>query len=234
MYTAAKRRVREAEKRLERLQYKFIAEYIKCLHNDTYKEAEKLYNNIKHQYPTVKDLTKTAEFMFVATPGKRVPRYYTSRKTNPTQPTQTMEMVLEIPPMPSGPNTSLAAAVSPPVSPPVLPPALPSVSPPVSPPVLPPLVSPPVLPPALPSVSPTVSPPVDASHPLLLPEDVYLDLLAELQQDPELSQILNGFTYGDSFHGDTTNDDDIWESIIPDDPTPLEDELEKGIREHFF
>ena len=206
--------MRDAEKREERLHFKFIVEYIKCLHKDTYNKAEELYKNIKHQYPTVKDLTKTAEFMSVATPGKPIPRHYTSRKSNQTQSSMPQtEMVLEIPLMALGQNTSLPVAASPPASPPVSPP-----------------VSLPVLPPVSPPVSLPVSlPPVDASPPLLLSKDVYHNLLAELQQDPNLFQILNDYTLGDSSHEDTTidMDDDIWDSIISDDVTPLEDELER-------
>ena len=229
MLSNAKRRVREAEKRHERLHFKFIAEYVKCLHNNVYNEAEELYKNIRHEYPGVKDLTKTSEFMTVATPNKTVPRHYTSqrrenlRRSNKTQSStdhtsstdHMPQMVLEIPLMPLRPNTLSCVAVSPPVSPPVLP----SVA-----------VSPPVLPPV--AVSPPVLPPVDASLPLPLSEDVYQDLLAELQHDPDLWRIINDFPLDDFSHEDSTIDmndlhEDIWDEIIPNDVVPLEDELER-------
>ena len=183
MYTAAKRRVREAEKRVERLHYKFINEYVKNLHHNIYKDAENLYNATRQKYPDgVKDLTKTVEFMAVATPDKTVPRYYMSRKTTGT--TTEMEMVLRIPLIQhDGKNTGTQTVTSPPS-------------------------------------------PQDVALPVL-PEKVYQDLLQELQKDSDLMEILNNFPLDDGVFGnDTTMDvNDIWESIMPDDMSPLEDEL---------
>ena len=205
MYTAAKRRVREAEKRVERLHYKFINEYVKNLHHNIYKDAENLYNTIRQKYPDgVKDLTKTVEFMAVATPDKTVPRYYMSRKTTGT--TTEMEMVLRIPLIQhDGENTGTQAVTSPPSPQDVALPVLPEK-------VYVAVTSPPS--------------PQDVALPVL-PEKVYQDLLQELQKDSDLMEILNNFPLDDEFSGnDTTMDvNDICESIMPDDMSPLEDEL---------
>ena len=99
MWSSEKRRARELEKRNERLYYKFIYEYTKCLHPDVYTEATNMYRNIRELYPKqVKDITKTVEFM-AATKQENIPRYYYHRKTiNPHSDTSnTREMVLEIP-----------------------------------------------------------------------------------------------------------------------------------------
>ena len=122
MYTSEKRRLRDAEKRVERMHYKFINDYVKALHGDIYKKAEELYQSTRQKYPDgVKDLTKTYEFMKTVTPQKQVPRYYMSRKTK--EETTTKRMVLEIPLMPptavSSPHPLPPQAVSlPPPSPP--------------------------------------------------------------------------------------------------------------------
>ena len=214
MYTAAKRRVREAEKRVERLHYKFINEYVKNLHHNIYKDAENLYNTIRQKYPDgVKDLTKTVEFMEVATPDKTVPRYYMSRKT--TETTTEMEMVLRIPLIQhDGKNTETQAVTSPPTA------SFPQdvASP-------PPTASFPRDVTSPPPVAPPPSP-QDVALPVL-PEKVYQDLLQELQKDPDLMEILNDFPLDGEFSGkDTTTDvNDIWESIMPDDMSLLEDEL---------
>ena len=99
MWSSEKRRVRELEKRNERLYYKFIYEYTKCLHPDVYTEATNTYRNIRELYPKqVKDITKTVEFM-TATKRENIPRYYYHRKTiNPhSDISNAREMVLEIP-----------------------------------------------------------------------------------------------------------------------------------------
>ena len=200
MYTAAKRRVREAEKRVERLHFKFINDYVKNLHHNIYKDAENLYNTIRQKYPDgVKDLTKTVEFMEVATPDKTVPRYYMSRKT--TETTTEMEMVLTIPLIQhDGKNTKTQAVTSPPTasfpqdvaSPPTASFPQDVASPPTA--SFPQdVASPPTA--SFPqdvASPPTASFPQDVALPVL-PEKVYQDLLQELQKDPDLMEILNNF-----------------------------------------
>ena len=267
MYTAAKRRVREAEKRVERLHYKFINDYVKNLHHNIYKDAENLYNTIRQKYPDgVKDLTKTVEYMEVVTPGKTVPRYYMSRKT--TETTTEMEMVLRIPLIQhDGKNTKTQDVAFPQdvASPPptasfpqdvASPPPTASFPQDVALPVLPEKVyqdllqelqkdsdlmeilnnspldggffSPPTasFPQDVASPPPTASFPQDVALPVL-PEKVYQDLLQELQIDSDLMEILNNSPLDGGFScKDTTTDvNDIWESIMPDDMSPLEDEL---------
>ena len=78
------------------------------------------------------------------------------------------------------------------------------------------------------------SPPVSVSQPspLLLSPDVYQDLLNELQQDPELRQIINDFPDDDESMNDFPDDDKsmndfVWNDInMPDDISPLENEIE--------
>ena len=233
MYTAAKRRVREAEKRNERVEFKFITEYTKALHGDIYKEAKELYQNIRQKYPErIKDLTKTYEFMSVVTPGKDIPRYYMHRKTKkPIIPPK--RMVLEIPLIPP---QVLPQPVSPQASPqPVSPQASPQpVSPQASPqPVLPQASPQPVLPqaspqPVLPQASPQPVLPQASPQPVLpqalppLSEEVYCLLIQDLQQDPDLFRILNNFPLHDE---DECMRDNIWDTIQIDDISPLEQEL---------
>ena len=225
MYTAEKRRVRDAEKRMERLHYKFISEYVKVLHGDIYEKAENLYQTTRQKYPRVKDLTKTMEYVKAVTPHKPVPRYYMSRKTNTE-----MEMVLQIPLLS---NTAVASRQPPAVSSPQ-PPAV-AVSSPQPPAVAvsspqPPAVSSPQ-PPAVASPQPPAvsspQPPAVSSLPLPLSDEVFKHLLQDLQQDPDLMNILDGFLLNDNDSMvDTTNlESDIWASIRPEENTPLEKEL---------
>ena len=192
MYTLAKRRVREAERRMERVEFKFITEYVKALHGDIYEKAKELYENTRQKYPDgVKDLTKTYEFMSVATPGKHVPRYYMSRRTKETT-IMSKQMVLEIPLM-----LPQAVAVSSPRT---------TVS-------SPPQASPHPLPPT------TLSSP----HPVPpLSEEVYYELLQDIQHDPDLARILNDFPLHDE---DECMRDNIWDSIQTQEISPLEQEL---------
>ena len=167
MWTSEKRRTRELEKRNERLYYKFVYEYTKCLHPDVYTQATNKYRNIRELYPKqVKDLTKTVEFMAAAKPQEPIPRYYYHRKTvNPHSDTSdTREMVLEIPLM--------APSELPPFQTPQ-----PSQTP--------------------PSPTAPVTEPCPTTHvsqpPLLLEQRVFDELLKEIQSDPDLNNILNDF-----------------------------------------
>ena len=178
MWTAEKRRVRELEKRNERLYYKFIYEYTKCLHPDVYTQANNMYRNIRELYPNqVKDITKTVEFMTATKPGHSIPRYYYHRKTinphsgtsnareiNPHSGTSNArEMVLQIPLM--TPSEIPLASIQVPPDPPAH-----------------------VVTPSAPSPTAHVSQP-----PLLLEPHVYEELLKEIQNDPDLNRILSDF-----------------------------------------
>ena len=166
MPSNTKRSCRDAEMRLERAEYKFVNEYVKHLHKDTYMKAKELYSKIRKMYSNgVRDITKTVEF-FEATNQKIIPRHY-SRKRKAE-----VEMVLRIPLM-----------ASPPTVPPVSSTAVASSSTTES------------MPPdntfeQTMAQSPTTEP-VEPS--LLLSNNTFQQLMAELQNDPELMQILDGF-----------------------------------------
>ena len=223
MYTAEKRRVRDAEKRRERLEFKFITEYVRALHSDIYGKAKELFHNIRQKYPDrVRDLTKTYEFMSMVTPDKDVPRYYMSRRTKETTITSKM-MVLEIPLMTpqdvpvSSPPQASPHPLPPQASPHPLPPQ-------ASPHPLPPQASPhPLSPQASPHPpTPQTLPPTTLSLPPPLSEEVYIQLLQDLQCDPDLARILNDFPL---HHEDECMTDDIWDSIQTLEVSPLEQEL---------
>ena len=196
MHSATKRKVREAEKRIERLHYKFISDYVKSLHKDAFDKAEELYGEIRQKYPQgVKDLTKTVEFMKAVTPDRAIPRYYMCRKTLEAS----TEMVLQIPLIQPSQLTRSTAPLPAEVSQP--PAAAAEVSQP-------------------PAAAAEVSQPpaaVEALQPVL--EEVYQELLKELQKDPDLMRIM------DDLPLDVLNDDDMFDAIMPDDITPLEKEL---------
>ena len=59
--------------------------------------------------------------------------------------------------------------------------------------------------------------------PLLLSPDVYMDMLSEIQRDPELDQIFNTLIHDDD---DDTMNELIWNNIYsPNDMTPLEKDI---------
>ena len=212
--------MRDAEKRTERLHYKFINEYVKALHRDTFDKAEDLYLKIRQLYPPgVKDLTKTVEFIKVVTPNKRIPRYYMSRKT--VEPNR--EMVLQIP-LISVPELARFTAPPPPE---VFQPPLPAAA-------AAEVIQPPsgaaaeVIQPIAAAAAEVIQPPSGAAAEVIqpIPEEVYQELLKELQKDPDLMRIL-----GDLPLSTLPNDDDddvfthMFDDIMPNNITPLEEEL---------
>ena len=90
---------REAQRNRQRLEYKFITEYIRCTNKDIYDEANRFYQMVKANNPRVHDLTKTVEFMEQAKPNLYIPRYYYNRKGRKTTPMKQTEpiMCLNIP-----------------------------------------------------------------------------------------------------------------------------------------
>ena len=165
MSAKTKRNIRDAEKRKERLHFKFISNYVEAMHGDVFIEAQELYEHARRKNPKVFDLTKTAEFISVVTPDKEIPRYYKNRRqVCYAQVRDNMStMVLNIPLIQLQPNGSLpTVAASQPLPPTVPSPPLPAVA--ASPP-LPPTVPSPPLPAvaASPPLPPTVpSPPLPA------------------------------------------------------------------------
>ena len=172
---------REARRNDERLYYKFIVKYFENLHKDLFTEVMNLYKETKKMNPNVRDLTKTAQFMAAVTPDIPVPRYYLHRqlKADTTHQLQRgPRMVLQIPLHKHQPSPSHKPQPSPSVtvrvpSPPVPVPSQPSQPAPV------PLPSP----------------------PLLIPDNMYQELLAEIRRDPNMQQTLNDFHFN--------NDDDM-------------------------
>ena len=221
MYTVTKRKVREAEKRTERLHYKFINEYVKALHRDTFDKAEGLYLKIRQLYPqSVKDITKTSEFMEVVTPNKRIPRYYMSRKT--VEPNR--EMLLQIP-LISAPELTrftapAAAAAAAEVCQPPSGAAAEVCQPPSG-------AAAEVCQPPSGAAAEVCQPPLGAAAEVIqpIPEEVYQELLKELQKDSDLMRILDDIPLST-----VPNDDDdvfthMFDDIMPNNITPLEEEL---------
>ena len=85
---------REARRNEERLYYKFISQYFEGLHHDLFEKANALFKEAKEKNATVKDLTKTVQFMSEVTPELPVPRYYKNRPIN--KPTPPPQMALQI------------------------------------------------------------------------------------------------------------------------------------------
>ena len=199
MSGGTKRKVRDAEKRDERLHWMFIVKYVNGLHSNVYTEAEEFYQKVKSRNPGVKDLTKTVEFMGMVTPDVVIPRHYTSRRrSHLIQPQPQTEMVLNIPLLPQQITQSLRPRVS------TLPP--PEVS---------------TLPP--PEVS--TLPPPEVSTPLS--PEVYEELLNQLKSDPDLWNILNNFPFEENTDGiNNLVAEDMGDMFWANDITPLEHELE--------
>ena len=198
------RRSRQAKTTADRYFYKFISSYVETKYNDAYKEAITLLERAKAENPGVKDLVKTATFMREVHPEIVIPRYYLNRNLK-QQRHNLKEMVLHIPLESYKPPTDTQTVE--PVQP----------------------VEPPTDTQTVEPVQP-VEPPTDTQtvEPVLppLPDEAYQGLLRELQQDPDLSSILNDFSM------DTTTPD-VFDNMLNDDlifwqdeNSPLELELE--------
>ena len=176
---------REAKRNDERLYYKFIVMYFQNLHKDLFEKEEDLYHEVREKNPNVKDLTKTAQFMAVAMPHIPVPRYYNNRnlRKNTTRQQQVEENTTQQQQVEE--NTTQQQQLEGPQMVLEIPLHTPS---------------------SLLQTPPTV--PVPSQPPLLIPDNIYRDLLFELQRDPELLQILNDFPCGD--------DDDISDLVLND------------------
>ena len=192
------RRSRQAKTTADRYFYKFISSYVETKYNDAYKEAIALLERAKAENPGVKDLVKTATFMREVHPEIVIPRYYLNRNLKQQRQQQHQPDCHNLKEM-------------------VLHIPLESYKPPRS------------TPQTLEPVQP-VEPPTDTQtvEPVLslLPDEAYQGLLKELQQDPDLSSILNDFST------DTTTPD-VFDNMLNDDlifwqdeNSPLELELE--------
>ena len=234
------RRLRDKKRTADRLRDKFIAKYIEGLHGDIYVEAQELYEEARRKNPLRKDLTKTIEFMNAVMPDKPVPAYYyvrpekQSRKPRKTTATLTSDMVLNIPLIPMTSNTLPPVLTSSDVEiPPVSATSDPEIAP-VS--TTSDVEIPPVSSTSDVEIAPVLTtsdveiPPVlttsdvEIAQPQLeIPSSAYTQLLQELAQDPELSQIFNDI--GET--GDNLDEgiNDTWDSY--QDQTPLERELSR-------
>ena len=206
---------REAKRNSERLHFKFIVKYVEGLHPEIYEKAEELYKETMKTNPNVMDLTKTVRFMSAATPNKPIPRYYYRRSGQQ----QEQKMVLRIPllnkeqqpvpdpipqqtvpePMPQHPVPvqQLPAPVVVPSPQQTVPDPMPQHQVPVQ---------------QLPV--PVVVPEPMPQHPLLIPPEVYNDLLLEIQKDPEMAQIFNDITDDDG-----SMNDHVWNDVCMTDTT---------------
>ena len=209
---------REAMRNRERLEYKFIVEYLSSQHKDIYAEAYNFYQDVKEKNPYIHDLTKTIEFVGKTKPYETIPRYYYRRRSKSTTSVKQNEltMVLNIPlatitTAPSPQPAPLPVQSQPPVSSP--PPAtLPVTAQPTAP--LP-------VPLAVASSSPV--------EPLALPDEIFHHLLSEIQQDPDLWAIFNNF---DTISVNNNDDDDdgmnpqVWNDLSTlNNISPIEMEI---------
>ena len=195
---------REGIRNLERLHYKFIANYIEALHPHIYEKAEKLYKETKEANPLVRDLTKTVKFMSTVTPHKKIPPYYYQRERRHEQ---TMavhpQMVLEIPLLNSEQLTTQT---------------------------VPQQTSAESTQQTTPEHTAPQQTPVES--PLQLSPDVYNNILLEIQKDPEMWRVFQDITGSDDVTNDQTDDfmnDEIWNEVCIDSPTPLEKVVEQCI-----
>ena len=231
---------RESRRNDERLYFKFIAKYFEGLHEELFEKAVDLFHDAKEKNPTVKDLTKTVQFMAAVTPEIPIPRYYKNRQPKVHKKPQ---MVLQIQllgpqelamPQPSPlPNPQELAMPQPSPLPNPQELAMPQPSPLPNPqelamPQPSPLPNPQEL--AMPQPSPLPNPqelampqpsplpnPQELATPFpFLTQSVYNDLVTEIQQDQELQKILDDFP--NISDDDIMNDlvwNEVWNDISP-------------------
>ena len=170
-------RGREARRNDERLYFKFMVKYFEALHPDIFAKATNLHNETKKLNPNVKDLTKTVTFMTTVTPNIPVPRYYYNRllKMDTVQQLQNGPRMVLQIPLQNLQTSPSVTTHTP--SPPV------------------PVPSPPAPVPLQPS----------QSAPLLMSENMYNQILAEIQADPDTAQIFRDFHLSND--GDDDDDD---------------------------
>ena len=217
------RKSRQSRNNDERLYFKFISKYIEGLHPLIYEDAVAFHNETKQKNPDVSDCTKTVEFISRVMPNTPIPRHYFRRQKR----SRTQEMALQIPLLTNEQTLAIMATtttlpaplpelqqVSEPELHPVSEPELQPVSATLTEP-LPELPSLSVSEPELQPVSPTLTEPLPelpslsdtTPFPELQPE-IFKEMLEEIQQDPQLSQIFNQF-----YEDDVCMDDAVWDDI---------------------
>ena len=203
---------REAMRNRERLEYKFIVEYLSSQHKDIYAEAYNFYQDVKEKNPHIRDLTKTIEFVGKTKPYETIPRYYYRRRSKSTTTSvkqNELTMVLNIPlattttTAPSPQPAPLPVQSQPPVSSPQPAPLPVQSQPPVSspPPATLAVTAQPTAPLPVPLAEASSSP----VEPLALPDEIFHHLVSEIQQDPDLWAIFNNF---DTISVNNNDDDD--------------------------
>ena len=226
---------REAHRNSERLYYKFISQYFEGVHKEWFEEAHAFFNEVKQKYPTVKDVTKTEDFMSRVTPDLPIPYYYLKRPINRPKPPQ---MQLQIQLMDAQelqgavtqeePVATVPACVSDSDVPVATVPAcvpdgdvqdLPAAS----------IVAtvPACVPDGdvqdLPAASMDVQDLADDETLPILPNDVYEGLMSEIHKDPDLMKILDDFPDFDDDEFESMNPS-VWYDIQPN-ISPLEIEI---------
>ena len=213
-----KRRADDSRRRMERNKYKFITEYIQAIHGDVYQEACNIYEVIKEKNPTIKDLTKTVDFVQNVTPEKKIPRHYLIRGSKQQKRLKNNTyMALNIPLMETTPaykrmfrkkTTTANAPEQEETS--TLPPAVEQEE-----------TS--TLPPAVEQEETSTLPPAveqEEDTDLFISDHMYADLLSELTKDPDLYSIFSNFNTGSMQTDDTLN------VFVADEISPLEIELQ--------
>ena len=233
---------REAHRNSERLYYKFISRYFEGVHKEWFEEAHAFFNEVKQKYPTVKDVTKTEDFMSRVTPDLPIPYYYIKRPINRPKPPQMQlqiqlmdaqelqgavtqeEPVATVPACVSDSDvqdlfqqSTLPACV--PLDAQELQPAVTSEEP---------VATVPACVPDgdvqdLPAASMDVQDLADDETLPILPNDVYEGLMSEIRKDPDLMKILDDFPDFDDDEFESMNPS-VWYDIQPG-ISPLEMEI---------
>ena len=201
---------REASRNRERLEYKFITEYVRNIHKDIYDQAYSFYKTVKGNNLQVRDLTKTVEFMERVKPNECIPRYYHMRRGRTTARKQTeLSMTLNIPLMTIPTEEPLPLTAPSPVAVPPTEEPLPLTVPPVEP---LPLTVPPVEP------LPLTVPPVEPLP--LLEEETFQQLMQEINQDPDLHVLFNNIQSPES--NDEGMNPQVWDDLTQNHTPSME------------
>ena len=186
---------RESKRNDERLYFKFIAKYVEGLHPKIFADAVALHEETKINNPWVTDKTKTVQFMSKVTPKAPIPRYYYRRQRQQQQEQQQQEMQqemrLEIQLLSHEQTSVIMTTPSPaPVQDPEQSQIFDDITEDND---VPAPVQDPEQSQDVPLPVPSPVSPLDQKA-LLLPPELYIDMLREIQLDPELSQIFDDIT----------------------------------------
>ena len=208
-------RGRESLRNTERLHYKFIVKYVEGLYPLIHREAEKLYEQTRKLNPNVSDLTKTINFMRRVTPDLPIPRHYYQRKGQ-------QQMVLKIQMLDKEQLSPTTPQPQKQIVPEHTVPAETTPQPQMQ-----------IVPEQIIPTEHTADESL-CQHQLLVPPEIYNEILLEIQRDPEMAQIFDAITTNDDISmvdqdgeiAQDTEDDNgmneqIWNNICPSDSTTL-------------